>query len=111
MGNKKSDDSIKYHGPATGGADSNELVDLQTLSTQRQDRLVNALKERYQYNTSIKRSQDFLRKHVSSKVPLVIMYADLVGSTKMSMTLPAEKLVTIIRAFSHELSTVIESYE
>jgi hypothetical protein len=27
------------------------------------------------------------------------------------MTLPAEKLVTIIRAFSHELSTVIESYE
>ena len=39
------------------------------------------------------------------------MYADLVGSTKMSTTLPAEKLVTIIRAFSHELSTVIESYE
>jgi adenylate cyclase len=111
MDNKKSDDSIKFYGPATGGADSNELVDLQTLSTQRQDRLVNALKERYQYNTSIKRSQDFLRKHVSSKVPLVIMYADLVGSTKMSMTLPADKLVTIIRAFSHELSTVIESYE
>jgi class 3 adenylate cyclase len=37
------------------------------------------------------------------------MYADLVGSTKMSMTLPIEKLVTIIRAFSHELSSVIES--
>lgn len=111
MSDKKSDDYIEYHGPEMGGGGTNELVDLQTLSTQRQDRLVNALKERYQYNTSIKRSQDFLRKHVSSKVPLVIMYADLVGSTKMSMTLPAEKLVTIIRAFSHELSTVIESYE
>ena len=48
---------------------------------------------------------------MSSRVPLVIMYADLVGSTYMSMTLPAEKLVTIMRAFSHELSTVIESYE
>jgi class 3 adenylate cyclase len=111
MSDKKSEDYIEYHGPETGGGGTNELVDLQTLSTQRQDRLVNALKDRYQYNTSIKRSQDFLRKHVSSKVPLVIMYADLVGSTKMSMTLPAEKLVTIIRAFSHELSTVIESYE
>jgi adenylate cyclase len=111
MSDKRSDEYIEYHGPETGGGGTNELVDLQTLSTQRQDRLVNALKERYQYNTSIKRSQDFLRKHVSSKVPLVIMYADLVGSTKMSMTLPAEKLVTIIRAFSHELSTVIESYE
>ena len=111
MVDKKSDDYVEYHGPETGGRDSNELVDLQTLSTQRQDRLVNALKERYHYNTSIKRGQDFLRKHVSSKVPLVIMYADLVGSTKMSMTLPAEKLVTIIRAFSHELSAVIESFE
>ena len=111
MSDKKSNDYMGYHGPETGGGGTNELVDLQTLSTQRQDRLVNALKERYQYNTSIKRSQNYLRKHVSSKVPLVIMYADLVGSTKMSMTLPAEKLVTIIRAFSHELSTVIESYE
>jgi adenylate cyclase len=111
MSDKKSDKDIKYHGPESGEGSTNDLVDLQTLSTQRQDRLVNALKERYQYNTSIKRSQDFLRKHVSSKVPLVILYADLVGSTKMSMTLPAEKLVTIIRAFSHELSTVIESYE
>lgn len=101
----------KYHGPATEGADSSELVDLQTLFTQRQDRLSNALKERYQYNTSIKRSQEFFHKHVSSRIPLVIMCADLVGSTKMSMTLPAEKLVTIIRTFSHELSTVIESYE
>jgi adenylate cyclase len=111
MNDKKSDKYMKYHGPESGEGSTNDLVDLQTLSTQRQDRLVNALKERYQYNTSIKRSQDFLRKHVSSKVPLVIIYADLVGSTKMSMTLPAEKLVTIIRAFSHELSTVIESYE
>ncbi len=108
---KKSNPYSNYHGPGSeGGGSSNELVDLQTLSAQRQDRLVNALKERYQYNTSIKRSQDFLRKHVSSRLPLVIMYADLVGSTKMSMTLPAEKLVTIIRAFSHELSSVIENY-
>jgi len=57
------------------------------------------------------RGQDFLRKHVSSKISLVIMFVDLVGSTKMSMTLPADKLVTIIRAFSHEMSSVVESYD
>jgi class 3 adenylate cyclase len=111
MTKKESGKYSKYHGPATEGADSSELVDLQTLFTQRQDRLANALKERYQYNTSIKRSREFFHKHVSSRIPLVIMCADLVGSTKMSMTFPAEKLVAIIRAFSHELSTVIESYE
>ncbi len=87
------------------------ILDLDTLSTQRQDRFWDALKEHHQYNTSIKRGQDFLLKHVSSKISLVIMYVDLVGSTKMSMTLPADKLVTIIRAFSHETSSVVESYD
>ena len=88
-----------------------KVLDLDTLSTQRQDRFWDALKERYQYNTSIKRGQDFLLKHVSSKIPLVIIFVDLVGSTKMSMTLPADKLVTIIRAFSYEISSVVESYD
>jgi class 3 adenylate cyclase len=88
-----------------------ELIDLETLLTQRQDRLFQALEERYQYSTSIKRGQDYLLKYVSSKRPLVIMYADLVGSTKMSMALPADKLVTIIRAFVHEMSSVVETYD
>ena len=35
------------------------------------------------------------------------MYVDLIGSTNMSMTLPVDKLVTIIRAFSNEVTTVI----
>ena len=87
-----------------------ELVDLQTLFSQRQDRLWKALEERYQYNSSVKRGQEFLLHHVNSKVELVIMYIDLVGSTKMSMTLPVEQLVTIIRAFTHEISSVVESY-
>jgi adenylate cyclase len=93
------------------GKRKDELIDLETLLTQRQDRLLMALEERYQYNTSIKRGQDYLLNYVSSKRPLVIMYADLVGSTKMSMTLSAEKLVTIIRAFVHEMSSVVETYD
>ena len=93
------------------GSASNEIeiFDLKTLVHLRQDRLWSAIKERYRYNTSIKRGQDYLIRHVDTNVPLVVMYADLVGSTKMSMTLPIEKLVTVIRAFSHELSSVIES--
>ena len=86
-----------------------EIFDLKTLVNLRQDRLWGAIKERYRYNTSIKRGQDYLLRHVDSKVSLLVMYADLVGSTKMSMTLPVEKLVTIVRAFSHEMSSAIES--
>ena len=89
----------------------NELLDLESLITQRQDRLLRALEERYQYSTSIKRGQGYLQTYVSSKRSLIIMYADLVGSTKMSMRLPVDKLVTIIRAFVHEISSVIENYD
>ena len=60
---------------------------------------------------SIRRGQKFLRNHVSSKIPLIVIYADLVGSTKMSMTLPVDNLVTIIRAFTHQISYTVDSYD
>lgn len=101
-------DDIIYKKNNNSSNDS-EIFDLKTLFHLRQDRLWGAIKERYKYNTSIKRGQDYLIRHVDTKVSLVVMYADLVGSTKMSMTLPVEKLVTVVRAFSHELSAVIES--
>ena len=62
-------------------------------------------------HTSIKRGQKFLRSHINSKIPLIIIYADLVGSTSMSMTLPVDNLVTIIRAFTHDLSYAVDSYD
>jgi adenylate cyclase len=67
------------------------------------------LYEHYQYNTSIKRGQKFLLNHVDSKLSLVVIYADLVGSTKMSMTLPVERMAKIIKAFTHELISTIRS--
>src|SRR5690242_10522376 len=70
-----------------------------------------ALKRGYEYDSSLKRGQDFLLNYVSSKIPLVILYADLVGSTNMSMTLPVDKVVTIIRAFAYEMSSTVYSYQ
>lgn len=39
------------------------------------------------------------------------MFVDLVGSTDMSMTLSVERPATIVTAFSHEVSSVIEGYD
>jgi hypothetical protein len=39
------------------------------------------------------------------------MYADLVGSTNTSMTLPVEKMVTIIPEFTYEFSSIIRVME
>ena len=60
-------------------------------------------------HTSIRRGQNFLLNHTSTKIPIIIMYADLVGSTKMSMTLAIDNLVSIIRAFAHQMSHVVDS--
>jgi adenylate cyclase len=62
-------------------------------------------------HTSIRRGQKFLLNHISSKIPLIIIYADLVGSTRMSMTLPIDNLITIIRAFTHDISYAVDSYD
>jgi class 3 adenylate cyclase len=86
-------------------------VDSETLVSLTQDRLWRALKRRFQYDSTLKPGQDYLLSHVSSKTPLVILYADLVGSTNMSMTLPIDKLVTIIRAFTYEMSSVVYHHE
>src|SRR5919108_4363954 len=87
-----------------------QIVDAKTLVSQTQDRMWKALEGRYLYDSSLKDTQDFLFNHVNSKVSLVIMYVDLVGSTKMSMTLPVDKMVTIIRAFTYEMTSTVRSY-
>jgi class 3 adenylate cyclase len=60
-------------------------------------------------HASIRRGQKLLLSHVGCKIPLII-YADLVGSTTMSMTLSIDKLVDVIRVFAHEISHVVDSY-
>jgi class 3 adenylate cyclase len=102
---------IEHVRRSSSHTENKEIFDLQTLLTQRQDRIWSVLHERYKYNTSIKRGQNFLLNHFDSKLSLIVMYADLVGSTKMSMNLPVEKMAKIIKAYSHEISSVVESYE
>jgi adenylate cyclase len=87
-----------------------EIVDAETLVARTQDRMLKALEGNYLYNSSLQDGQVFLLNHVNSKMSLVIMYADLVGSTKMSMTLPVDKMVTIIRAFTYEMTSIVRSY-
>jgi len=86
------------------------VIDTETLVARTRNRVGRALNGQYKYDSSLKDSQDFLFNHVNSKISLVIMYADLVGSTNMSMTLPVDKMVTIIRAFSYEMISTVRSY-
>ena len=101
----------------TGHADVNISVsganfegeDVQLLTDKIQERLSRAIKRRYQYESNLRPAQEFLLDFVNTKVSLVIMYADLVGSTKMSMSLPVRSMVTIVKSFSYEMSNIISN--
>jgi class 3 adenylate cyclase len=108
MGDNNKDNNYSKNTSSLAGLE--EVVDAETLVAQTQDRMWRALEGHYRYDSSLKDSQGFLLNHVNSKISLVVMYADLVGSTNMSMTLPVDKMVTIIRAFTYEMTSIMRSY-
>ena len=62
-----------------GRVESEVIYDTDTQIKLTQNRIWKALKRRYQYDSNIEPGQNFLKNHVNSKIPLVILYVDLVG--------------------------------
>jgi adenylate cyclase len=75
-----------------------------------QDTMWKALKGVPEFNISMEETQNVLESYAKSKVTLVILHIDLVGSTRLSMTLPVDRLATIIQAFTKEMSLIIAAY-
>ena len=75
-----------------------------------QDTMWKALKGVPEFNISMEETQNILESYAKSKVTLVILHIDLVGSTRLSMTLPVDRLATIIQAFTQEMSLIIAAY-
>ena len=86
-------------------------VDSETMILETQKRVWGALKKGYEYSGITNESDKFLRKHVFSKIDMVVLYVDLVGSTTMTLELPEEKLAIIISSFSQEMASVINLHK
>jgi len=91
--------------------DQQKVVDSETLIKETQKRVWAALKKGYEYVGSIDESDKFLRQHVFSKVDMMVLYVDLVGSTAMMLELPEEKLAIIISSFAQEMAAVIKQFD
>lgn len=86
------------------------LVNIDNIIRSAQLEMWKSLKGEMEFNISTEDTQDVLAGAAESKVTLVILYIDIVGSTKLSMTLPVDKLAAIVRAFTHEMSLVVSAY-
>jgi len=91
--------------------DQHKVVDSETLIKETQKRVWGALKKGYEYVGSIDESDKFLRQHVFSKVDMMVLYVDLVGSTAMMLELTEEKLAIIISSFAQEMAVVIKQFD
>ena len=75
--------------------------------TESKARVLKLLKEpngRRYFSSNIESSEAFLRSHTESKANLVILYADLVGSTHMSTVLDLRDLAAILQIFMQEMT-------
>jgi class 3 adenylate cyclase len=87
-----------------------ELVNISKAIQLAQSRMWRALKVGSEFNISMDETQHILEIYAKSKVTLVILHVDLVESTRLLMTLPVDRLATIIQAFSQEMSLMIAAY-
>ncbi|MFB5605793.1 MAG: adenylate/guanylate cyclase domain-containing protein [Nitrosarchaeum sp.] len=89
------------------GQKSQRIVDSETMILETQKRIWGALKQGYEYTGITDESENFLRNNVFSKIDMIVLYVDLVGSTTMTLELPEDKLAIIISSFAQEMASVI----
>ena len=91
---------------------SAKVVDSETMIKETQKRVWSSLKQGYEYEeTTINESDKFLRDLISSRINMIVIYVDLVGSTEITLSLPEEKVAIIIRSFAQEMSNVIKRHD
>jgi adenylate cyclase len=86
------------------------VIDTERFIKDAQNRMWTALKLEPKFDIPLEQTQEILEKFCDSKITLAILHVDLVGSTKLSMTLPTEKLAIIVQAFTQEMSLLISAY-
>ena len=74
------------------------------------ERIKKTLYQGFEFDAAMMPSENFLKKHINTKMNMVILYVDIVGSTKLSQTLSSDKLAMLIKIFAQEMSYLISAY-
>ena len=75
-----------------------------------QTRVRKTLEGKPEFVMSLVETQNVLEKFAKHKTTFVVLHVDLVGSTKMAMRLPLDRLTMIIQAFNQEMSVAVKAF-
>jgi adenylate cyclase len=85
-------------------------VDVNAIMRRSQARVWKTLEGEPEFIISVADTQNILGKAARSKMNFVILNVDLVASTKLSMTLPLDRLTMMIQAFNQEMSLIVKEF-
>lgn len=91
--------------------DKGTIVDSDTLLRRTRSRIQASIRDGYQYDGIPNYSDNFLRRNVFKRFDSVVLYVDLVGSTKMALGLPDGKLAVIMSSFAQEMAIAISAHQ
>src|ERR1043166_5845422 len=90
---------------------STPTLDVNAIMRRSQTRVWKTLEGEPEFIISIADTQNVLGKAARSKMNFVILNVYLVGSTKLSMSLPLDRLTIMIQAFNQEMSLIVKEFE
>jgi adenylate cyclase len=88
----------------------NPQVDLNSIMKKSQSRVRKTLEGKPEFVMSFVETQNVLKKFAKYKTTFVVLHVDLVGSTKLAMRLPIDRLTMMIQAFNQEMSIIVKAF-
>jgi adenylate cyclase len=98
------------HSSLLQSSSTNPQVSPDSLMKKSQIRVQKTLEGKPEFVMSSVETQNVLEKFAKYKTTFVVLHVDLVGSTKMAMRLPLDRLTMIIQAFNQEISIIVKAF-
>lgn len=83
-------------------------VDLQAIICETKERVRKTVETGMFFSAGS--SDQLLRQHLNSKLKLIVLYVDLVGSTMMTRSLPVAELALVVQTFTQEMSFTVSRF-
>jgi class 3 adenylate cyclase len=99
-----------HSSPLQSSSSTNLQVSPDSLMRKSETRVRKTLEGKPEFVMSSVETQNVLEKFAKYKTTFVVLHVDLVGSTKMAMKLPLDRLTIMIQAFNQEMSIIVKAF-